>query len=440
MQNISRIERLCGTEISISQKQLEAMQKWQRMYKTQSSGELRVLNLPSAISSEIARLVTLEMKSYISGGKRAEYLDKQYGEFLKKLRTEVEYTAALGGVIFKPYVSGNKIFVDCVNALEFYPTEFDSNGRICGAVFETRKIIGKKYYTKLEVHSFSDGSEKIRNLFFVSNYSNDLGKQTNAKGISEWSELPDEAVITNLERPLFTYFKMPFANTVDIDSPLGISIYEKACGLIEDACEQYKNLKWEFESAHRALYLNSAAIKKNKEGKYELPTGEKRLYKMLEGDDADFFKEFSPQIRNENYQTGLDEILRKIEFNCSLAYGTLSNAQNTDKTAEEIRASKQRSYAAVSDIQSALEECLNDIAYAMDVWCTLMKLAPAGDYALNTEWNDSILADGTKEFQERMSMVSAGIIQPWEMRVWYFGEDEETAKEKCRQENELFEE
>ena len=159
-----------------------------------------------------------------------------------------------------------------------------------------------------------------------------------------------------------------------------------------------------------------------------LPEGNERIYRLLQGDSADFYKEYSPAIRNANMSEGLDEILRKIEFECSLAYGTISNVQNVDKTAEEIKSSKQRSYAAVSDIQSALEECLEDLVYIIDVWVSLAKLAPDGEYNMSTEWNDSILADRQKEFEEKRALVMDGLMQPWEFRMWYFGEDEETAK------------
>ena len=67
--------------------------------------------------------------------------------------------------------------------------------------------------------------------------------------------------------------------------------------------------------------------------------------------------------------------------------------------------------------------------YIIDVGVSLAKLAPDGEYNMSTEWNDSILADRQKEFEEKRALVTDGLMQPWEFRMWYFGEDEETAKE-----------
>ena len=45
---------------------------------------------------------------------------------------------------------------------------------------------------------------------------------------------------------------------------------------------------------------------------------------------------FSPDIRSDPLFKGFNAQLKLIEFNCSLAYGTISDPQNVDKTAEEI--------------------------------------------------------------------------------------------------------
>lgn len=174
------------------------------------------------------------------------------------------------------------------------------------------------------------------------------------------------------------------------------------------------------------------AFKKDKNGRLILP--DTRLYNTLNVDDNDLFKEWTPTLRGEDINKGLDSILRKIEFNCGLAYGTLSDVQNADKTAEEIIASKQRSYATVSDNQRALQNALNDLVYAMDVWCTLYNLAPMNTYEVSFEFDDSIVADRKTEFAEKQALVSAGIMSKWEFRMWYFGEDEKTAKEKVASE------
>ena len=68
---------------------------------------------------------------------------------------------------------------------------------------------------------------------------------------------------------------------------------------------------------------------------------------------------------------GFNNQLKLVEFNCNLAYGTLSDPQSVDKTATEIKTSKQRSYVMVSDTQMALQDALEDLVYAMSFWSAL---------------------------------------------------------------------
>lgn len=137
---------------------------------------------------------------------------------------------------------------------------------------------------------------------------------------------------------------------------------------------------------------------------------------------------FSPAIRDSSLFNGLNHILQRIEFNCGLAYGTISEPADIEKTAEEIRSSKQRSYTYVSNIQKSLEGALEQLVYAMDVYADLYDLAPSGDYELNCTWGDSVLEDTDKEFSRRLQLVTAGKLKPEKLLAWYFGVDEDTAR------------
>lgn len=89
----------------------------------------------------------------------------------------------------------------------------------------------------------------------------------------------------------------------------------------------------------------------------------KRLYRGLnieDGKDKELLREYSPQMRDESFKRGLEEYKREIEFVVGLAYGDLSNVQEVDKTATEIKASKTRKYNRVSAIQESLRKCLED--------------------------------------------------------------------------------
>ncbi len=413
-----------GIETKLSDRMNAALNVWEGLYRGKSS-----LSIASAIASETARLVTIEFKSEISGSKRAEYLDRQYKDVIFNIRNITELACAKGGVVLKPYAEGDKIKVSCVQAENFVPIDFNSSGEITGAAFLDRYFSGGKVYTRIEQHGFENGVYKIRNSAFCSENAIGIGKPINLKEVDAWKGIEPCVGIKGITKPLFSYFKMPMANFVDTESPLGISVFARVESLIKDAEKQYERLLWEFESGERALFVDESAMRRDGNGNCVVP--DKRLYRLLNSGDDSLFEDWTPTLRDESLINGLNEILRKIEFNSGLAYGTLSNVLNIDRTAEEIRVSKQRSYAHVCDIQAALRTALINLVDAMNAICDLYALSEDGEFGISFEFDDSIVADRKAEFEEKLKLCQAGIIRPWEMRKWYLGEDEEAAKERA---------
>ena len=113
-----------------------------------------------------------------------------------------------------------------------------------------------------------------------------------------------------------------------------------------------------------------------------------------------------------------------------LAYGTLSEPTYSDKTATEIKASKQRSYTTVSRMQENLQDALEDLLYAIDALTTLYKLAPVGTYQASFEWGDSVLTDTQVEQTMQLQEVGQGVRSKLRYIMWRYGLTEEQAQEE----------
>ena len=429
------VRQASGLNAAVSDEMAEAIRLWGQMYENNppwKSETVSTANLPAAIAGEVARLVTLELKSAITGSARADFLNAAYQPLLRDIRRQSEYACAKGGLVFKPYVSDGRLAVDCIQADCFYPVSFDSAGNITGAVFLAQVERDDKYYTRLETHLLTGDGYVIRNQAYKSASMDDLGEEIPLTEVEEWADFMPEVAVKGVSAPLFSYFKIPFANSIDPQSPLGVSVYARAADLICEADRQYSRILWEYEGAELAVDADMTLFKRDENGELVLPQGKERLFRALDLDDSDSkYNVFSPQIRDGSLFNGLNRLFQRIEFACGLAYGTLSDPQTVERTAEEIKSSKQRSYATVADIQKSLRDALTALAGAMDVWCTLGRLAPQGEYDISFEFDDSIVADRRAEFAEKQQLVAAGIMQPWEFRMWYFGEPEGQAKAMC---------
>lgn len=424
------IKDATGVEVAISEEMSNAIGLWGAMYEDKApwvdNNKIKSLNLSAAIASEMARLVTLEMESEITGGKRAEYLNSQYKKVIEDIRRVTEYACSKGGLIFKPYIDGDSIAVDYVQADLFFPTKYDSSGNITGCIFVERKRHGDVIYTRLEHHDLQDTGYYISNKAYK-NAINDgtIGTRIPLTAVDEWKDLEPEVLLTNIDKPLFSYFKIPIANTIDTRSPLGVSVYARAVSLIEQADRQYSRTLWEYEGGELAINAAVDLFKANG----EVPEGKERLFAMLDTDQEDFFEEWAPTLRDESFFNGLNKLLQRIEFNCGLAYGTLSDVQMVDKTATEVKASKQRTYSTVQDIQKSLEHALEGLVEAMDIWATLGKLSPVGDYDISFEWDDSLVMDAETENAQMYQEVAAGLIKPEYYLMKRYGVTEEQLKE-----------
>lgn len=459
------LQDVLNIDVAVSDKMRDAITLWADMYTgnspwlkepTYSDPERVVsLGLPAFIASEKARMATLEMKSIITDGRehesnvddlntRAGYMNSQYKKLLKQIRKQLEYGIALGGLVIKPYIYvDNSIEFSFTTADNFYPITFDSTGRlICGAFIDTFTT-GNILYSKVELHSLDIQKRQITviNKAFKSDrmnkrgeqYPTYLGVEVPLTDVPVWAHIAPETTIGDVDRLLFSYFRMPEANTVDMGSSLGVSAYSRAVQLIKDADIQYSTLLWEFEGGQMAIDIDRDALRTVSDGKGGLVEvdnkRQRRLYRKIDLNDESAYEVFNPNLRDVNYINGLNTIFMRIEDVCGISRGVISDITRSEaKTATEMLILKQRSFAANADIQSALQAALEDVVYVMNVYCDLYNLCPAGDYHVSYEWDDSLINSPDEELSRRMQLLNAGIENKVAIRMWYYGETEEQAK------------
>ena len=424
---------------------------------------------------------TIITEEVIGATERAEFLNEQYQrKLLSRIRTQLEYGIAKGSLIIKPYVVKSKvqnvaglsadeqtgtdtvkydIEFDFVQADCFYPFAFDSSGKVSEVAFIQSKTDKDKVYTRLEYHKLDGNTVSITNMAFENQHTNNdlsmlqttLGKEIELSAVPEWKNLPPKATVKNVDRLLFGYFKMPDANTIDPHSPLGISGFARAKSLIKEADMQYSRLLWEFEGGELAIDIDRDALqfmqgddgKGGTQGRSVMSKLQNRLYRTVDLGESDTYKPFSPTLRDGSLINGLNTILMRIEDVCALSRGTISDVAAEARTATELKILRQRSYSSNLEIQTALENALRDVVYAMNIYCTLYNIvgdvprdangvadtSKMGQYDVSFTWDDSILVDVETELQKRLTMMNNGLVGKREVRMWYFNESARQAQD-----------
>lgn len=511
MIGVNTIQKTLHIEPIISSKMANAIELWSLMYEDNSPWlqeptladpvKVTSLGLPAFIASEKARMATIEMKSEITtptesvteanpnyeppavdedgnlqisnepelitkevilgDTARAEYLNTQYTKVKNKIRNQLEYGIAKGGLVIKPYIVISDIATDgentdtennirqdvdiefdYIHADNFFPIAFDGSGKITEAAFVQVKTDKSTVYTRLEYHKLQNNMVTVTNLAFkkenrtqpsTTDFDSDLGEQINLTEVPEWADLQPVTQIGNVDRLLFAYFKMPEANTIEAHSPLGVSGYSRAVKLIKEADLQYSRMLWEFQGGELAIDIDRDAlntVEDEEKNAYEIPNMlQARLMRRVDLGNSETYQVFNPTYRDASLINGLNNILMRIEDVCALSRGTLSDVAAEARTATELKILKQRSYSANAEIQKALEDALKDMVYVMDIYCTLYEVTAPGEYDISFEWDDSILVDVETELGKRITLMQNGLASKLETRMWYFGETERQARE-----------
>ncbi len=430
------IEKEFDAYPAASRKMEDNINLWYSMYINHppwESCDVRPLGLPGAIGRELSRHALTEFSVTVSGSARADFINRQMQLAVPKFGENLEMGLCLGGVALKPYLEQgkNRVLVKAYTT-DFTPTRFDGTGKCIGGVFKDGPIRqGKEWFVKLEYHDFlvqEDGSTAyvVENKAFRSGQDGGIGAQIPLDAVSEWKGLEERQAIGNLDGPLFAYFKSPMANREEPNSPLGVSVYSGPVkDLIEQADKQWERIWWEFKSGERKIFSDATQISA---GQLE----DRLFLKGAFTSQGNLFEQFSPEYRNSALYEGFQYILKIIEFNVGLAFGTISDPQSVvEKTATAEIIGKHEQYITEGAIQKAFQSTFDDLVNAVDAICSLYRLAPAGTFKTDYNWGDGVLDDPETRRQNMAmdaTLVNQGLMNDWEFRMKWYGEDEETAR------------
>lgn len=403
-------------KIDLTDMMANSIDLWEKMLEERApwvNGDSVVsLGLEAAVCREFSNVVLSEMDTTLGN----EELDPLYQRAVADLFEHFQDGLGLGCMVVKPI--GNTGKFEYISANNIIPVSYSDDGTLRDVVFlQVKRINDTETYVRAERHALTKEGLKIQNRAFRGTESS-FGTPVPLDVVDEWASLPEE-VTYPIDRMDFGFYKNPLPNRID-RSKQGVSIFHTAIEKIKKADIQYGRLDWEYESGERAVMADWSFFDKS-QGHFRMPKGKERMFIATEQDDA--WHDHSPVLRDQSYINGLNEYKRQIEFDCALAYGDLSKNEQVEKTAQEIRAAKNRKYNMVNAIQKKLRVCLEDLAWAIAFY----NLQYNSDLGFECSFHDSIKTDEeTERTQDRLD-VANGVMSKVEYRMKWYGEDEKTA-------------
>lgn len=416
-------------ETPVSDNMMSNIDDWEEIYQDNPFWSPdSTLGLGKEICQTLASQMLTEADIKITGeSKKATFIQEQLeAHLLPRIEEQLEKAMATGGMVLRPYIYNGGVNIDFCRQGQFLPLAFDDDGNITDIAFGEQIVDGKTTYTRIERQRYDGENVLITNQAFSSQSTNRLGNEIELKDVEAWKDIDDKVELDEIGTTCFGYYKIPLANNIDMDSPLGIAIFSPAISLLAKADAQFNRLDWEYEGGQIAIDISEDAILPDVNGNIQQDQTRERIYRGADFNDTDTYKAFAPTLRDASYNTGLDKYLMRIEDKIGLARGSLSQVDGQPRTATEIVTLKERTYKTIRSNQQALYKALETLVKAID-YLAGYYYDLEGEAKLVVNWNDGILEDYQTELDRHQQRIDMGIESTLEARMWAFGEDEATA-------------
>lgn len=322
-------------------------------------------------------------------------------------------------------VDGSKatIKLKSVNATRIIPISW-SNGVVTEASFVSELVHSGKTYYVVSSHIKEDDGYVIYNDLIDTNY------KTASLNINLLPVLRTKSL-----KPLFYIMKTNIANNIDLDSPMGLSIYANAIDTLKGCDVAYDCCLREVITGQRIVMMNKCLLTTDDSGRPIAPQDVKQTYMQFFGDDAqsdvsEFIKEFHPTLNTD----ALDKELQNQLNMLSSKVGLGSNYYRFDSssgvvTATEYVGERNDFMRNAVKISKSIKIVLKDLVLGILFVGKNILGANVDDNAkIDITLSDGVVEDDTKEREQDRQDVRDGIMTKAEYRAKWYGETIEEAK------------
>ncbi len=330
-----------------------------------------------------------------------------------------------GDVVIKD--PGTRIRIEYLAAMNIIPLTV-KRGKIIDAAFVSEVLIKGNKLVYIETHALANGSYTIRNQFF-----------TEEEGSLKEAPLPDGILPefnTGSDIPLFVILKPNIINNIDEGTGLGISVYACAIDTLEGVDLAYNNFCRDFKLGGKKVFINEQLTQTDANGVTLTPDDMAQQLFVGMGDgfiDKDgnntMIHEFNPTLRVQENKDGVQAQLDYLSFKCGLGTKHYQFNAGSIVTATQYTGDKQELVQNASKHYIAIEDALKSLVKSI-LWVGKEVLGQNVnvDSLVSVKFDDGYIIDKESERLRDQAEIRDGLMQKWEYRMKWKGEDEATAK------------
>lgn len=332
-----------------------------------------------------------------------------------------------------------------VNASQIIPLKI-IDGVITDVAFVSKSVINSKSAFYIEIHELKKDGYHIQNK-----YIDEQGNEIENAGVIKEYE-------TGSAVPLFNLLMPRVVNNIKENNGLGISIYANAIDQLQGVDIVYNNFMKDFYLGGKKVFYNKKLTKYYTQTYTDEETGDvvvqeipiypdditKQQFQIV-GDEVDvnnaetLVHEYNPDLRETENENGLNLALNILAFKSGLGKAYYKFEQGGVVTATQAILDNKDLVGNAKKHRSALNK------YTIGIVRSILMIGRLF-FNENVDENDTInlvdkdgfLNSEEDQKEEYMTEIAAGLRQPWEYRVKFFGEDEETAKKMVSDEKDSY--
>lgn len=237
---------------------------------------------------------------------------------------------------------------------------------------------------------------------------------------TKWANLRPEVTIVKqngdtVDSMLFGVFRMPAANNIDLNSPLGMAVFADAKEEMKDLDIAYSRYTGEIYDSETIELVDDRLIvqsgqKVGTQSDIVLPHHVHNVYGQ---GPENFYQAIERPLHSDMRITGMNNLLSLIGYKCGYSNGYFVFDEKTGMvTATQVEADDRRTIQLIKDVRDCLQNAIDQYLYAESVFADLYQMAPVGEYEVNYSFGD-ITYNFEEDRQHHYNLATIGKY-PWE--------------------------